>query len=585
MEEGIRVTTQKKSKKVVTILLIVTGVLGLALVAVAIYFYTIKDSSLDTGDNTNTTCGCYYIDPTVTSECGDPRRAFQFETATVPSTQTCKVACSTSKLSTNLLNSSTQQDLYQICQLQSITDTRCNSMTITDKDGKVVTGKISSDNQLNIEAVFDKEYTNYQFVINNESGAPDVISPDKLTIKKAITSLSGITAINIVATATTSTNDQINSPICRRLIEVQQSGESSVNSMQITTREASGKTKLSDLKISVGKLASSSGVKIKFTFENKYPELTMTKGMTVDKETGVIEMIEQDLYTASNFSSNISFAQLNDYTGSLEVKAEVYVENASIGTTTSTVTFITPSDNPSGGTDVESNFLVTNTSNKTCVERISPDNVAQLTIVITNKSTNSQKINSILDKLPLGFVYQTGSSKINGVAVADSGYITISTVGSTQEITISKTNGWTLSSNQSLTIVLQATAGSSALTGSNKNEIVVTPEQIPADPSTLRTSVNVLVAQDCSNPGETVDQDDNHTPSTGLFDSVIFKVIVGLSVVAIGWFLYARPQGQILTEKFVNSRVFKDTELNTWRIFKPKKYFEEVVVRKSQKRK
>lgn len=584
MEEGIRVTTKKKSKKLITILLVITGVLGLALIGVAIYFYTIKDSSINTGNNSTTTCGCYYIDPAVSADCGDPRRAFQFETATVSSTQTCKASCATSKLSTNLLNSTTQQDLYQICQLQSITDTRCQSMTITDKDGKVVTGKISADNQLNIEAVFDKEYSNYQFVINNESSDPDVISTNKLTIKKTIKDLSQTTAINIVATGTTSTNEQINSPICRRLIEVQQAGVSTVSSLQIKTRDDSGKTKISDIKISTGNLTSTSNIKVKFTFDNKFTELTMTKGLTVDATTGTIEMVEQDLYTASNFSTSASFAQLNDHTGALAIKAEVYVSDTSIGTATSSVTFATPSDDTTGGdtTTVASNFLVTNTSNKTCVERVTPDNVAQLTIVITNKSTNSQKINSVLDKLPLGFTYIAASSKINGVTVADSGYISIATIGSTQQITVSKTNGWTLSSNQSLTIVFQATAGPTALTGTNKNEVVVTPEQIPADPTTLRTSVNVTVAQDCSNPTK---DDDTKTPATGLFDSVIFKVTIGIMIVALGWILYSKPQGQVIVAKLVNSEAFKLTELGTWKIFKPKKYFEETVIRKSQKRK
>ena len=183
MEEGIRVT-QVKSKKLQTVLLVITGILGLALIGTAIYFYTIKDTSSNTDNDQTITCGCYYIDPAVSTECGDPRRAFKFELSTGASTSACKTTCSTNNLSTNDLNSSTEQDLYQICQLQSIADTSCQSMTIKDKNGKIVTGEVSSSDELTIEATFDKEYSDYKFVINNESIDPDEETPNKLTIQK-----------------------------------------------------------------------------------------------------------------------------------------------------------------------------------------------------------------------------------------------------------------------------------------------------------------------------------------------------------------------------------------------------------------
>ncbi len=582
MEEGIRVTTQKKSKKVQTVLLVITGILGLALIGVAIYFYTIKDTNTNADNNANVTCGCYYIDPAVTTECGDPRRAFQFEITTNTSIETCKAACATSKLSTNNLNSITQQDLYQICQLQTISDARCNSMTITDKNGKIVTGKVSSTDQLTIEATFDKEYTNYKFVINNESTDPDIISPDKLTTKKTITDLSGSTAINIVATGTGTDEQQINSTICRRLIEVTQAGVSSVSNLQLTTRMDSTTMKISNVKVSVGNLTSSENVKISFTFGNSFPELIMTKGFTVDTTGGIIEVVEQDLYNAANFSNAKSFSQLNAHTGELAIKAEVYVSNASIGSATSSVTYPEPEDDNTGEQDttVESSFTVANTANLTCVERVSPTNVLQYAINVTNKSTTSQKITSVTDKLPLGFTYVASSTKLNGVSVTDSGYVVASNVGTTQQIVISKTGGWTLSTNQSLTIIFQALAGPSALSGTNKNEVVVTPEQIPDDPTTLRSSIDVTVAQDCDDP-ETETPD---TPETGIFNSVIFKIILGLTVIVTGWYVYNRPKGRLFVEKLVDSELYKTTELGTWKLFKPKKYFEEIVVRKSQRR-
>ncbi len=579
MEEGIRVT-QVKSKKLQTVLLVITGILGLALIGVAIYFYTIKDTSSNVDNNNTITCGCYYIDPKVSTECGDPRRAFKFELATGTSTDTCKTTCSTNNLSTNDLNSSTEQDLYQICQLQSIADASCQSMTIKDKNGKIVTGEVSSSDELTIEATFDKEYTDYKFIINNESIDPDVITPNKLTIQKTISDLSSSTAINIVATGTTADGEQINTPVCRRLIEVTQASEAHVTNLQLSSRIASGITKISSARIATGTLSTTTDISIKFTFSDTVAALTMTKGFTVDNSAGTIEIIEQDLYSSANFSEGRSFSDLDSYSGDMTIQAEVFVSNSSIGSASTSIKFATTSEEETETETTSSSFAVSNNVNLQCVERVSPSNTLQYTIVVTNKGTTSQKITNITDKLPLGFEYTESSTKINSVAVSDSGYVTTSDVGDTQQLVFAKTDGWTLSSNQSLTVVFSATAGADALSGTNTNEVVVTPEQIPSDPSTLRTSMGVTVAQDCDN----ITEEEEETPSTGLFDNIIAKVLIGLIVVFTGWFIYNKPQGKILVEKFVDSDLYKNTELGTWRIFKPRRYFEEIVIRKSQKK-
>lgn len=589
MEEGIRVT-QVKSKKLQTVLLVITGILGLTLIGTAIYFYTIKDTSSNITDDKAITCGCYYIDPAISTECGDPRRAFMFELSTGSSTETCKTTCSTNNLSTNDLNSNTEQDLYQICQLQTISDASCKSMTIKDQNGKIVTGEVSSADGLVIEATFDKEYTNYKLIINNESIDPDVVTPDKLTIQKTLSDLSSSTAINIVATGTTEDGEQINSPICRRLIEVNQSSEANVTSLQLTSRISDGITKISSAKIATGELPSETGVSIEFSFSDTISTLTMTKGFTVDNTAGIIEIIEADLYNTTNFAEARSFSDLDTYDGTMTIQAEVLVSGNSIGNASTKVDFSSSTEEPddSGSEDIASNFVVSNSANLQCVERTSPSNSIQYTIVVTNRSAGSQKIVNITDKLPLGFDYTTSSTKINSVAVGDTGYVSTSTVGDSQQLTFAKADGWTLSTNQSLTIIFSATAGTDALSGTNENEVVVSPEQIPSDPSTLRTTANVTVAQDCDNVTDDEEETDNtnngSTPNTGIFEDIVLKVLIGLVVAFAGWFIYSKPQGKVLVEKFVGSDVYKNTELGTWKIFKPKKYFEEIVVRKSQRK-
>ena len=595
MEEEIKVTTKKKTNKTVKILLIVTGILGLALIAVAVYFYSIADTSKE-DEIKQTTCGCYYIDPSVVSECGDPKRGFLFETITVPSTQNCKAACSTSKLSVNVLNSTTQQDLYQICQLPSIQDTRCVSMVVKDASGKIVTGKVSANDVLSVEAKFNQEYIDYQFTINNETKTPDTTSTDKLTITKSIEDLSGITTLNIFATAKTSTGESINSPLCRRLIEVSQDGVKNVSGIQIQTRTVDTKLKLSKIKINASNITNEKTVTLKFSFSNNFPTLSMKEGFTVDTKKGEIEIIEQDLYNASNFTEAKSFSHLDNHKGELTITATVLENSKSLGSASKTIIFPETSfntDNPDGSTTEESNFTVTKTSSEQCVERTSPNNSVTFTLTSTNRGTISQGVTSVKDKLPLGFTYVANSSKINNVTVTDSNYVTVGTVGSTQEVVWRKTEPWIVNSNQALTITFNAIAGGSALTGENTNEVVLTPQQIPTDPSSLRATATLLVQQDCENPNEEIPkvpvEPDKDVPQTGIFDSTISKIILGILTITFGWYIYSKPSGRVLAEKLIDTPAFKEAEMTTWRIFKPRKYFEEKLIKKiskeSQKRK
>lgn len=588
MESDLRVTTKKKSNQIVKILLIITGLLGLALLGVAIYFYTIGDTSKETEEKTKT-CACYYIDPAVISECGDPRRGFIFETATVQESQTCNPGCATSKLSTNILNSTTQQDLYQICQLTNITDLRCTEMTIKDGDGKIITGKVDANDEIVIEARFDNGgYLDQEFVINNESIQPDTISQDKLTIKKTVSNLGNNTTLNIVAQAKDLTGGEINSPVCRRLIDINQEGVSNVSGLQIQTRAVDTSIKISRIKVTAGNIEDDSKLTVTFSFDdNSYSSLTMVDGFTTDKAKGEIEMVEQDLYDINNFSNKKSFTILTGHEGELEITATVRDDGISLGSASKSITF--PKAQTDTDTDQDttpSNFIVSKTADLECIERVAPNNDIEFTLTTRNNGTVAQSIASIKDKLPLGFTYVTSSSKINGTAVADSSYVTVTNVGSSQEVVWTKNDNWDINPGQSLTIAFKAIAGANALTGDNQNEVIITPTQIPNDPSTLRATLKVDVQQDCDNPVvEDEDDDDNgSTPQTGLFDSVVTKIILGIITIAFGWYMYSKPAGRVIADKLINSGIYKGAEMTTWKILRPKKYFEEKLISKIQKK-
>ncbi len=592
MEETRRVTTVKKPKRITTILLIFIGILGLALIAVAVYFYLIKDSDEDR-KTTEKTCACYFIDPAVISECGDPRRGFIFNIAKSSSGDTCQASCPPSSITTNLLNSDTQQNLYKSCQLDNIQDTRCYEMTIKDEDGKIVTGKISPDDVITIEAKFDKEYTNHQIIVNNEPEQPDTVSADKLTVKKELSKFTK-TSLNIMATATTPTGDTINSPICRRLVDVEQTSSSSVNNLMITTSTTDGKFRLSGMNISVGNIAEGTKLELLFSFDTKrHQNITMQKGFVLDSAKGEISILGQELYNPSNFADGVTFSQLDGYEGEVGIamKLNNATDSTTIGETTKTVTYTVASTTPVQTGEEESNFKVTADGNLTCVERVAPTNKVVVSITVQNNSKAAQVVNSIKDKLPLGFTYIAESSKINGVVVKDNDYLKQTTIGDTKELVWSKTEGWSISPLQTLIISFTTEAGANAITGNNQNEVVITPAQIPTDPTQLRAEYTIQVAQDCTNPNAVIPTTPTTTPTTpsqqpqtGIFDSTIARIIIGLAIVLIGWYIHNRPFGRVVAKKLTDSGVYKEAEMASLKVFEPKKYFEKKTIKKVSKR-
>ena len=192
-----------------------------------------------------------------------------------------------------------------------------------------------------------------------------------------------------------------------------------------------------------------------------------------------------------------------------------------------------------------------------------------------NNDTDVEKVKKVEDKLPLGFTYKTGTTLINGTSVADASYVTLTTVGSSQQITFAKSGYWSVNASGTLIIEFSAKANSSALSGSNLNEAVVIPEHTPKSNTNVRTSSLVTVAQSCT------------APDTALFDSTIAKVIAGVAIIILGIILYASQSGLILSQKLLSSGPIKGTKrvsrMIKLKITDPRKYFEEKLMRKIDK--
>ncbi len=595
MAEVKRVTTAKKSNKLIRTLLIVAGVLGLALILVAVYFYAIKPSQDKVIENKRT-CACYYLDPAVASECGDPRKGFMFKTSEVTGTQSCISACQVSQLPITELKSTTKQELFLSCPIQSLQDTRCKEMVITDENGKVITGQVQPDDKITVVAKFDKTYKNAEFRLNNTPVKADKTSDEDTTIEKTFSNFT-TPALDIVATAEDSTGERINSPLCKRILTVEQTGSTAVTSLLLEKRtDESEKVKISQATIKISNVKEGENTNIHFTFGgDKFSELTMTKGFVVDSTKGSISILEQELYKDENFKESLSFSQFNDYFGELKVTAEVLDGEVSLGKASTNVTFTKkeveppvqpepqPQPEPPQEEEVESNFAVTTTVQAECVDRVEPNNSAIFSITVKNNSTVSQKLLSVKNKLPLGFVYLTGSTTINEVAVTDSNYLQVNTVGQTQELSFTTRGGWSVKASEQIVLTFKALAGESALTGENMNEVVIEPAQVPTSPDTLRASATLNVVQTCI--PTTDDGSSTQIPETGIFDNVIVQIVLGILVLLFGWYIYTKPFGQVVIKKFVDSNTYKGAEMGIWRIFKPKKYFEEAIVKETDRKK
>ncbi len=567
----------KGTKKTLRALIVVGAILLLTLIGAVIYFFLIEKSGTPSEEEQSKSCGCYIIDPNVSSECGDPKRAFLFNLNTVSSEETCNAQCDINEVADNLLNSSTPRESYKICTIRSISDTRCENMILKDQDGKIITGRIKPTDEINIEATFEKStYTDYMFKVNSEDQAPDKVDGNKIT--KKLSDFNNVTSVEIFATAKDSQEDQINSLVCRRIVDIESTGQSSVtNLVAITEQQDDGKTKISQITISVGQITSNN-IKIRFSFSGGFSALTATDGVTVEQEKGVLSMAKLDLYDTSNFASD-SFNILNNHLGDLDISAEVFVDDVSIGSASTTVQF----KDTSGGTEPEtpiteddkSNFTVTKVASESCLEKVENSNRVQYTISVTNLKDVQDSIASIKDKLPLGFTYIVNSSVLNNTSTSDTNLVFVTPVGDSQEVVWEPASPWVVPANGTLIINFEALAGANSIIGDNLNEVIVTPIEIPADPATLRAQVSVTVAQDCSNIPV--------TPSTGIFDTFIGRILVGIFILLIGWIIYSRPQGNFIAERIVKSSMYDDFELAKYRVFNPKKYFEEKIVRSKSK--
>jgi len=256
--------------------------------------------------------------------------------------------------------------------------------------------------------------------------------------------------------------------------------------------------------------------------------------------------------------------------------------------TTTTPTTTTPTTTTPATTHVTSTNLTTSTeANLTiamtgpqCVDRVSPTNRASFSIRVNNTGTTAEPVTSLVDKLPRGFTYVSGSASVtlNGVSIAQA-VPTTSMVGVSQELRWQPTGGWIINAGKSLIINFSAIAGAQALTGTNLNEVFITPANDPSD-DTTRESYSFSVAQSCT------------APATGLLDDVASKTALGMIALGLGIIFYSVAFESRLSDSFQRSFIGRGvTRLGEigLRYVSPRDYFSDrigaVVKKKEQEKK
>lgn len=237
----------------------------------------------------------------------------------------------------------------------------------------------------------------------------------------------------------------------------------------------------------------------------------------------------------------------------------------------------TPDDDatdPTAGDTSTTSDLYVSVTGTTCVERVAPDDISSFTITITNNDTDSEEVVTVVDKLPLGFTYTAGSTKINGEVQNDT-LVTVTQTGDSQDLTWDPDTNWTIEAGGTLIIQYSAVAGEDALTGSVQNEVVVTPLNTPVNAANLRSELVFTVAQNCENP------------ETGILDSTLGRIAVGLVIIMLGGFIYYSNSGIALSNKIMQTSAYtkstRSAELFGLKLTNPRKYFEEKIKDKTDK--
>lgn len=236
-----------------------------------------------------------------------------------------------------------------------------------------------------------------------------------------------------------------------------------------------------------------------------------------------------------------------------------------------------PPEDAGNETTVEYSDFAISKDGTQCVERVAGSDRADFKITVKNNSDTTEGILKIVDKLPLGFTYIKGSTKIDGQPDSNDQNSAVRITGDSEEIIWTKSSSWNLKAGEEMIIEFSALAGVNALTGDALNEVIVTPLNIPKDATALRATFTLKVAQTCE------------VPDTGLFDQTQIKLIAGALTLFMAALFYFTTVSDRVTEKILITKagnlLYQNMKMITLKLTKPREYFESKFEQSERKRK
>jgi fimbrial isopeptide formation D2 family protein len=605
----------RKSKIVTRVILAVTAILAVVSIGTAYYFYQIKDVS-PKDSSAAEGCGCYFIlaNSEVTScSAAKPENAFEFRSGTVNSNGQCSATCDPRTAAT--IKTSQTAPTILGCEVANFSaNPGCIDVAITNSENERLAEGVSPDEAITVKAVFTQPstvsnteedyYTAFSFTLNGEKVEVDKSSAEitgqggdkRYTVSTQVDDYKGAEKLTVQAFGTSVTSSEVTSTACLRTVSVNQPKVASCTAIDVNLTSGNENPKVDDVWLDLSLVEEPKSVAVKFKLGSSGTVIT-TKDSLSQLVDGTVIFDNDFLYNTDNFTSSNSFAILNSETSKYDIEAVVVIDGNEIDseacTTSVTLPSRTPTDEDPNDEDpdpsdedpdpsdedpsdeepsVTSSFLTSKAASRQCVERVAPNNSVKYTIEIENTDSGYQDVLSIKDKLPLGFTYVAGSTEIDGTAVTDDSVVTVTTVGSTQEIVWQRSGGWSIEDDSSMVITFNATATADALTGANLNEVVITPVNTPEDATTLRAEVSITVAQSCT------------APQTGLIDSNIAKALLGLMIIGLATLFYRSQLGDKYSEKIATSNAYTGVKLFGLKLTEPRKYFEEKSIHEIEKK-
>jgi uncharacterized repeat protein (TIGR01451 family) len=235
----------------------------------------------------------------------------------------------------------------------------------------------------------------------------------------------------------------------------------------------------------------------------------------------------------------------------------------------------TDSDTGSGDSTSSSGTITITQDTPECVEMVAPNNIASITISVTNNSSADYSIRAVSDTLPQGITYQTGSSLINAAPDTTDSGVTVEQSGDSQLVTWdNQGSGWTLGAGDSLSIAFTAVVGPDATIGTQTNRVTVTP----SDENPIPSQSPILIGQTCTQP------------LTGLFDRNARLILMGSVLLLIAGAGFYIGVGNRVVAFFLDktgtalSHISQPVSDVYLKLTRPQKYMEKRIERSARKK-